>query len=112
MPYCPECKYEYVEGVSECPDCKTELVNEIDIPEAGPLEEVKWRKLEIQHGSVIVEMIKEALEQEGIPCILKPANLSSYLGRGTNIFGDNSHLLVPENRYDESVRIVNDISDG
>ena len=26
MPYCPDCRYEYREGVEKCPDCDVELV--------------------------------------------------------------------------------------
>ncbi len=30
MPWCPKCKYEYVEGIKICPDCKTALVESLD----------------------------------------------------------------------------------
>lgn len=30
MPYCPKCKYKYVEGKAICPDCECELVDELD----------------------------------------------------------------------------------
>ena len=30
MPYCPKCKYKYVEGKTICPDCECELVDELD----------------------------------------------------------------------------------
>ena len=26
MPFCPECKYEYVAGIKACPDCYVDLV--------------------------------------------------------------------------------------
>lgn len=29
MPWCPKCKYEYVEGIKICPDCKSALVDEV-----------------------------------------------------------------------------------
>lgn len=30
MPWCPNCKLEYVEGVKVCPDCKTALVDSLE----------------------------------------------------------------------------------
>ena len=34
MPYCPDCRYEYREGVEKCPDCDQKLVDALrDEPE-------------------------------------------------------------------------------
>lgn len=29
MPYCPECKYEYVQGIKQCPDCNVDLIEKL-----------------------------------------------------------------------------------
>ena len=29
MPICPNCEYEYIEGISICPDCNVALVDEL-----------------------------------------------------------------------------------
>jgi hypothetical protein len=29
MPFCPSCKYEYVQGVTRCSDCNEELVDQL-----------------------------------------------------------------------------------
>jgi len=33
MPICPNCEYEYVEGITVCPDCGYELVEEKEFEE-------------------------------------------------------------------------------
>ena len=110
MPICPECKYEYVEGVEKCPDCGAKLVANSETEDESPLEEIKWIKLQTKTGVVYTEMLKEVLEKKGIPCILKSADLSPYVGKGANVIGDNTHLLVPENRYEESFEIMQGMS--
>ncbi len=30
MPYCPKCRYKYVDGITICPDCECELVDELE----------------------------------------------------------------------------------
>jgi len=111
MHVCPECKYEYVEGVEECPDCGAELIESPETDADTPLKEIKWAKLQTKSGVVYTEMLMEVLENKGIPCILKPADLSPYVGKGANVIGDNTHLLVPEDRYEECFKIMQEMSE-
>ena len=40
MPWCPNCRLEYVEGIKICPDCKTALVDSLkDAEEISHLED-------------------------------------------------------------------------
>ena len=40
MPWCPKCKYEYVEGIKVCADCGSKLVDSLNnINEADYIEE-------------------------------------------------------------------------
>ena len=40
MPWCPNCRLEYVEGIKICPDCKTDLVDSLkDAEEISHLED-------------------------------------------------------------------------
>jgi hypothetical protein len=33
--FCPKCRDEFIEGITECPDCKVPLVNDLSVEE-GP----------------------------------------------------------------------------
>ena len=37
--FCPECRSEYIEGVTKCPDCKVALVNKLPPEEYGGARE-------------------------------------------------------------------------
>ncbi len=42
MPVCPNCNYEYVEGIAICPDCNSPLVEENDLQKFEELSESDW----------------------------------------------------------------------
>lgn len=104
MPFCPECKYEYVEGVKKCADCGADLVAELP-EEVHP--QGKWVLLHTFSGPVFAEMVKEALEQNDIPCMIQKDVLSSAYGaQGTMVGGQATVLFVTEENLTESQKIL------
>ena len=65
MPVCPNCKYEYVEGITYCPDCNLPLVDEIKLTE-HELREDDWLIVYQCAQEYEAEMIKDNLEAAGI----------------------------------------------
>ena len=67
MPFCPKCRYEYVEGVEVCPDCGVALVDELpeEEPPRGKLVPIRRFK-----SRLYAEMVKDVLDREGIPCFI------------------------------------------
>lgn len=55
MPWCPKCKYEYVEGITKCADCGSELVDTLP-EEEGSVSDFP---------SLMPEEVKEMLENGG-----------------------------------------------
>jgi hypothetical protein len=68
MAYCPNCKYEYKDNIEECPDCGAKLVDKL---EEETLESIKYVPFRTLPSRLYAEMLKEALENEGIPSIIK-----------------------------------------
>jgi len=94
MPYCPECGYEYEEGVTTCHDCHRTLVAEM--PEQLPKkDDIQLVPLHSLPGIVYAEMVKEALEKAGIKCIIRSdAITSGLLAKGADAAGDECQILV------------------
>lgn len=61
MPWCPKCKYEYVEGKTVCPDCKCELVDSLN-PVEDTVEEPSLEEFEENE-----EDFTELLEEKVLP---------------------------------------------
>ena len=110
MPVCPQCKYEYKGGIQMCPDCNVKLVDKL-INETKEKKDIKWVPLHTQPGRIYSEMVIEALEKNGIPCVLDPGNISALAAKGVSIPGDESRIWVPEEKFEEAYDILNRMID-
>ena len=63
MKYCSECNITYQDDVAECPKCHNPLVEKNALQEKDDLDLVPLHSLP---GVIYGEMVKEALEKEGI----------------------------------------------
>jgi hypothetical protein len=66
MPFCPNCNYEYVEGITICPDCGTHLVDEKYFIKPEDWTEENWEVVFTSGKDYEVEMLKDNLESAGI----------------------------------------------
>ena len=66
MPICPNCNYEYVEGITICPDCGTYLVDESVFKKPEDWTEENWEVIYTSNKDYEVEMLKDNLESAGI----------------------------------------------
>ncbi len=66
MAVCPNCNYEYVEGVTFCPDCGAALVDPEFIDKPEEWTEENWEVVYTSSEEYEVEMIKNNLDGAGI----------------------------------------------
>lgn len=99
MPYCPNCKYEYVEGTLNCPDCGEELID--SLPEETLLSEDDWQVVYTSSFDYEVEMLKDNLESAGIA-----ANILSQRDSNFPAPGDLSIIKLLVKKEDVESAII------
>jgi hypothetical protein len=80
MPVCPNCKYEYIEGIVICPDCKVALVDELK--NFKELSEEDWVLVYTTFSLIDADMLKENLESAGISASVLSQKDSSFPAPG------------------------------
>jgi len=86
MPFCPECKYEYVSGIATCPDCGRKLVAKL--PEDRGRNEVDM---------VCIGEFTVALDADMAKIRLDLASIESFIFNNTPVRAQNipANLWVP-----------------
>jgi len=80
MPFCPDCKSEFIEGVTQCNDCGTELVPELTEAEHFSAEDYR---LVYTCGQVYeAQMMKSNLESAGIESYILNETDRNFPGAG------------------------------
>jgi hypothetical protein len=105
---CPECKFEYVEGIINCPDCGVQLVDEISDKStaySNSKEEKSYVFVYNPINSQELSLIKMIMEREQIPFLIKNEPLShavlfSIQGPGA------MQLYVAEEFAEEATKIL------
>ena len=115
MPFCPECREEYVEGTHVCPDCHAELIDAL--PPEGEVEMVDWQILQGVPNEVVGCILKGVLESCNIKVYLRSLTIPGYNGIIGSWFKSYwGELLVPRDYLEEAREIVDEymasIEDG
>ncbi|HMN49972.1 MAG TPA: zinc-ribbon domain-containing protein [Ignavibacteriaceae bacterium] len=97
MPVCPNCRYEYEEGIKVCPDCGTPLVDN--------LVEDEWIVVYTSDKDYEIQMLKDELESAGIT-----ANILSQKDHNFPVTGDLAviKLLVPSEDATAAAKFIDD----
>lgn len=113
--YCPRCKAEYTEGITECKQCRVPLgtnTNEIDLEENTEVTAIKPIKLTSVANDIEAKMLLSYLQSYGISCYKKDVKIGGYMNlyMGYSIFGEDIYVDVDE--YDIAVDLLQSMEDS
>lgn len=108
MPYCPNCRYEYKDDIVECPDCGAKLVDKL---EEEAFENIKYVPFRTLPSRLYAEMLKEALEKEGIPSIIKGDDVGIMLGSYSTTSPVVVSVWVQEENLERAEQIADQMLD-
>lgn len=106
MPICPNCEYEYVEGISQCPECGTELISKDEFEENLVTPE-DWDIVYTTSNEYEADMLKANLDGAGIEALIVPKK-----DRNFPAVGDLAviQLMVRKEDKTEAAQIIADIN--
>lgn len=99
--FCPNCLYEYTEGIKECPDCKAALVAEDPMTDdgEGDLPDIKVAELTDLDNEIQVQILRDMLTQDGIYSFFR-SNLLPHSGISLGFFNTKKFGTVIVNAED------------
>jgi len=97
--FCPKCRAEFREGISECATCHVGLVNTLSDP--SELEGTRMVTVYKTGNPAIIAFIKSAFKADGIRCFAKGENLQDLYGAGRFGTGFNPIFGPVEIQVDE-----------
>gem|GEM_PF-1568962 len=82
MPYCPNCRTEFVTGMQRCDDCGRELVERLDSRPSASAAAMRPVELCQVNDLVELDLIEAQLRAHGIPSVRRPRSVALFVPTG------------------------------
>lgn len=112
MKYCPKCGSEFLDAVDRCETCNTRLIDreawETLVTQRKAEDDEVFVTVLVLNDQFEADVIKDALENENIPVLVRPFQDTSFDGifetqKGWGI------VMVPNEYRDQANRIIKEI---
>lgn len=106
MPFCPNCGFEYREGMDKCPDCNIKLVDKLPPEPEDRYSDEEFVPAYVAYDRMEAEVIKGVLLDAGIPVIQESEPTEMSLPAIYAIPGGTEYLTVPASRLEEAKQVL------
>jgi hypothetical protein len=103
---CPNCEYEYIEGIIVCADCGADLISVEDF-EGSLLHPADWAVIKTFPEEYEAEMLKANLEGAGIDSLIYSKQDRNFPASGS---WTSVKVLVKKRDIVDALEIIEDIS--
>ncbi|MEG8946229.1 putative signal transducing protein [Rosettibacter firmus] len=103
---CPNCEYEYIDGIKVCPDCGTQLIPQEDF-EGNLVHPSDWIVVYICSEYYEAEMLKTNLESADIETLILSQKDKNFPAVGNLSL---IKLLVKKTDQENALEIITDIN--
>jgi hypothetical protein len=104
---CPNCKCEYIRGVTQCPECDVPLVDALPASDGPFLDDSPIVPIWRGNDAAEFERLEEALDSAGIP-FTAPAAKSSFSFMPTE---PSMEVWVAETNQEKARKLLEDLDD-
>ena len=100
--FCPECRTEFIDGITECSDCHVPLVE--TLPEEPEPEFVAFTEVLATYNPADIAFLKSLLDSEGIRYFFKGEHFM-YV----RPLADPARLMVREDQAERTIALLEEV---